>query len=453
MNNFVKRLIAFSAGPIIGAGISFITIPLTTYFISPEEYGKASLFVLFQMLFATIIYLGLDQSYTREYNESDNKKVLLQNALIIPLLLSLFLFLLIAIFHKNVSLLLFKSEIYTIPVLLFGIMIIFMVTERFILLSVRMEEKALEYSILNILVKFVTLIGTLVIVYFVRRDFLTVIYSATLGQIIGDMFLIIKYRDLLNFRHYKPDFSLKKNMLKFGLPILVAASITSLLNSLDRIFLRTYSDFYQLGIYTATLRIVATLNIVQNSFTSFWVPTAYRWHQSGKDIKYFKIVSDGILFVMSMLFMFIVTFKDFIVTLLSSEYIDAKFIVAFLCLQPIMYTVSETTCLGIVFSRKSYMNIWISLLSIIPNIVLNILLTPIYGAIGTAIATAVSYFVFFWGRTYFSRRTGLKFNVIKHLVVFCLVFVVCFINLTKNNEVLYWNILLTLFIGAVQYKT
>ncbi|MEH6867188.1 polysaccharide biosynthesis protein, partial [Priestia megaterium] len=69
------------------------------------------------------------------------------------------------------------------------------------------------------------------------------------------------------------------------------------------------------------------------------------------------------------LFVVILVFKDLIVYLLSPEYADARFLVAFLCLQPILYTVSETTCLGIVFSRKSYLGIWVGLIAIIPNII------------------------------------------------------------------------------------
>ncbi|NRG35224.1 oligosaccharide flippase family protein, partial [Bacillus circulans] len=67
MKQFLSKLVGFSFGPIIGALIAFITIPVTTYFISPEEYGKSGMFTLYLGLVLSLLYLGLDQSYTREY--------------------------------------------------------------------------------------------------------------------------------------------------------------------------------------------------------------------------------------------------------------------------------------------------------------------------------------------------------------------------------------------------
>lgn len=48
MGNIIKKIGAFSIGPIVGAFLGLITIPLITYFISPEEYGRASMFTLAQ---------------------------------------------------------------------------------------------------------------------------------------------------------------------------------------------------------------------------------------------------------------------------------------------------------------------------------------------------------------------------------------------------------------------
>ncbi|MCM3729097.1 oligosaccharide flippase family protein [Neobacillus cucumis] len=453
MNIFIKKLVGFSVGPVAGAFIGLITIPLTTYFIVPSEYGKASMFALFQMIFATLIYLGIDQSYTREYHSEKNKKNLFQNAIIIPLVFSLFILLLTILFSKHTSILLFDSPNYKFSSILFGLMIVFMVLERFILLSIRMEEKALEYSLLNIFVKLAVLVLTLFFIIFVRRDFLTIVYATTIGQVIGDLYLLFRYRKLFILKDFKLDTVLLKRMLSFGLPILISASLSNLLNSLDRLSLRAWSDFYQLGIFTATLRIVATLTIIQTSFTSFWVPTAYRWHEKGKSMDHYKIVSEGLLLVLSVLFFGILTFKGLIVTLLSSNYEDAKFVVGFLCLQPIMYTISETTCLGIVFSRKSYLNIWIGIISIIPNIILNIVLVPHFGAIGAAIATGISYICFFVGRTYFSGKCGMKFNVNRHYLVIFLLLIAAFINLIHSEIVVLLNIVMLILVVAVQFGT
>ncbi|RYL89313.1 polysaccharide biosynthesis protein [Sporolactobacillus sp. THM7-4] len=453
MKSFIRKLIGFSVGPVVGAFISFITIPLTTYFINPGEYGKASMFLLFQVIFGTFLFLGVDQAYTREYHSEKDKLNLFQNAIFIPMILALSTLLITLIFPEQLSKILFGRPNDIIPAVLFGVTVVFMVLERFILLSIRMREKALEYSLLNILVKFSVLVLTLYFVLFVRRDFLAVVYSAVFGQIIGDLYLVFRYRSLFHLRQFFLNKELLKSMIIFGLPLVVATSLSSLLNSMDRLFLRAWSNFYQIGIFTATLKIASALSIVQTSFTSFWVPTAYRWYAEKKDIRYFKLVSDGILLCMSLLSIGILIFKDLIVAILSAGYADARFIIGFLCLHPIIYTVSETTGLGIVFSRKSYLNIWVSLLALIPNVMINILLVPKYGAVGAAVASAISYLFFFAGRTYFSGKSGMKFPVRKHYSVLFLLLAAAFLNLLQINNMFLLNIVFLLIASGIQWTT
>ncbi|THE06097.1 hypothetical protein E1H99_13160, partial [Enterococcus hirae] len=63
--SIVKKFLGFSVGPLLSAVFSFITVPITTYLISPEEFGKASFFTVSITLALSIIYLGIDPvSYT-----------------------------------------------------------------------------------------------------------------------------------------------------------------------------------------------------------------------------------------------------------------------------------------------------------------------------------------------------------------------------------------------------
>ncbi|PAE96539.1 oligosaccharide flippase family protein [Shouchella clausii] len=453
MKSFLIKLLGFSIGPVIGALIAFITIPITTYFVNPDEYGKASMFMLAQTLVVTFIYLGLDQAYTREYHSQKDKMKLFQNVIFLPLLLATVVFIYIVTFRGKISSILFGSSEYVIPSVLFGLMIIFMILERFILLSIRMKEKAFEYSFFSILIKLTILLATLVFVIFIRTDFLAVVYSTIIGQIVGDLYLIIRYHKLLAFRNFALDTIILKRMLIFGFPLLISAGLTGILNAFDRISLRIWSDFTQIGIFTATLKIAAVLAIVQQSFTSFWVPTAYRWLEEHKDIKHFKVISDLTLLGMSLLMTLILTFKDVLVPLLSTEYSTAKFLIAFLCFQPILYTLSETTCLGIVYSRKSYLTLWVALMTIIPNITLNILLVPKFGAYGAAIATGVSYLFFFISRSYFSFKNGMEISIKKHLLVILLLYAGAFINMFDIENMFFYNLLLLMTVFIFQIGT
>lgn len=74
MKQLIVRLLQFSIGSIGAALLNLILIPVTTYFLSPEEYGKTSMFLLAQTLLIYVIYLGFDQAFTREFYEYKNNK-------------------------------------------------------------------------------------------------------------------------------------------------------------------------------------------------------------------------------------------------------------------------------------------------------------------------------------------------------------------------------------------
>lgn len=96
--------------------------------------------------------------------------------------------------------------------------------------------------------------------------------------------------------------------------------------------------------------------------------------------------------------------KDLFVLLLGEDYRGSAAMIPFLCLSPIMLTISDTTVIGITFSKKSYLQIIVSAVACAVNIAGNTLLVPIIGGVGAAISTGLSYIVFFAMRTILSNR-------------------------------------------------
>ncbi|BBN98005.1 lipopolysaccharide biosynthesis protein [Sporolactobacillus terrae] len=428
MKSFIKRLLAFSIGPFGAAFIGLMTIPVTTHFVSPEEYGKASMFLLALTMLATFQYLGIDQAYTREFHEVNDREALFLNALLLPLLFALFILAMIALNLSTTSQLLFGEPDHDAASLLLGVSLVLLCFERFLLLSLRMQEKALAYSLYTVFIKLIVLAATLVFVLFIRRDFLAVVYSAAVGQIFGDLLILFRLRAMFRLRHFRPNRALLHRMLVFGLPLVVAASASSLLNSAGQLSLRTWSSFYAVGMFAAALKVAAVLSVVQTAFTSFWVPTAYRWHAEGKSIAAFRMVSSGVLLFMSVLYFVVLLFKEPLMCLLSPDYLPAAGLIGLLCLQPVLYTLSETTTLGIVFSRKSYLNLWVSFLSLVPCLLINALAVPKLGTIGAGLATGVSYVLFFIARSWFSAKHWRSFPLYRHYAVIAVLFTAGVLN-------------------------
>ncbi len=427
MDKILKKIGAFSIGPIVGAVISFITVPLITYIISPEEYGKAGMFSLAQSTVSTIVYLGMDQAFVREFNlYRNNMRKLLSNAMIIPVALVLVVSILTVVFNKRVSFLLFDNYDEFLPVFSLALLLPFMIIQNFALLKIRMEEDGLRYSLYTILLKCLILALTIILLLSYEKSFRSVVYAASLAEVINGTILYFTVIRGLHLSVNELEKPIISRMLKFGLPLVPAFAIGWILTSMDKVMLRTLCTYEELGLYTAAFKIVSVLSVLQSCFTLYWTPVAYRWYEEKKNFEYFELVSRFICVAMTSICLMLLLAKNLVGLVLGDDFVEAIRIFPFLLIYPVLYTVSETTAVGIGFKRKTKYNIVTSALSGGTNIIFNMILIPIYGGTGAAIATGCSYIVFFWGRTIISMcvwhkmKLGIYFAIIGIIVVNCI---------------------------------
>ena len=147
----LDKFLKFSIGGWVSAIISFISTPIISSLILPEEYGKAAFILLAYNFGLQIILLGIDQSYVREYYKikAENRPLLFKKSLIIPLIFSIFVSSTLIIFYKPLSNYLIGRIDFNV-ILLLGLITIVATIERFTSLSIRMAQKAFEFSILKI---------------------------------------------------------------------------------------------------------------------------------------------------------------------------------------------------------------------------------------------------------------------------------------------------------------
>lgn len=422
----IRNVGAFTIGPVIGALFSFITVPIITHFINPSEYGKTSMFVLTQSILAMVIFLGFDQAFVREYHEHrDDHDKLLFNAMLIPILNTAFIEIIMFFFAKQISVLLFDTMNEVKCVYSLMILLPFLIVESFSFLKVRMQEKGFQYSLFLITQKTLILLLTIVLFKFYQKSFEAVIYGAVFAEIINAILLFLF---VLKPKFFSIDKAIIRKMFKFGFPLIFSSIIGLVLSSTDKIMLRSLCTYNDLGLYSSAFKIVSVLSIIQQCFTLVWTPIALRWFAEKKDNKSYLVVGDTVLNVMSVVCLCILLCKDFVVFLLGNSYSEAIYIIPFLLLYPVMYTVSEVTSLGISFSRKTGYNILISAISGGVNIFLNFLLIPVFGGKGAAIATGISYIIFFFTRTYISRALWWKFKMRKYLINFSILLINCILH-------------------------
>ena len=190
-----------------------------------------------------------------------------------------------------------------------------------------------------------------------------------------------------------------------------------------------------MGLYTAALKLVSVMNLIQTGFTIFWTPTAYeKYAKEPENKNFYRKAFLVVSFVMYVFGLLVIGFKDIIFLLFAKDYREASYIAPFLILMPIMYTISEITVVGINFKKKTYWHIVIAAISVLANFIGNTLLVPILGGKGAAISTGLSYIVFFAMRTAISKRLyEVKYDLSKIVMGNAVIVLVALVGTFKRS--------------------
>lgn len=413
----IKKFLDFSLGQILVFVLNLFTYPIITRIFLPEEMGKYSMSITMISLAQSICMIGMDQVFVRYFYEENEitRGGFFKKCIQIPCILSMGVGIICMVFYKNCSRYII-GEISRKFVLLFVIQILFTVLLNFFLLNIRMQQRARLYSNICILQKVVYVMCAIGIAALSKKaNYMILVYANTLGIVVAGM-VAQKKSGFLLFNNSTIKHKTKmKAALKYGMPFVFSASIFWLFHSVDKIMLKMFSGYYEVGIYTGAMAIVNIINVVQGAFTVYWTPVAFeRYSKYPEDRMFFSKVNGIVSFFMLGIAILVIFFKDIIVLFLGEPYEEAVFALPYLTFVPVMYTISETTVVGINFKEKSYFHILIAAISTICNVIGNWIMVPRYGARGAAIATGLSYMVFFAARTYFSLKCyKVQFKLLK----------------------------------------
>lgn len=402
----IKKFIQYASGNFLALILGFISSPIITRLILPEEMGKFSLFNTVTSLLFLFVMIGTDQAYVRFYNggNGEGKKCLLRKCVSISLIVAFGTSLGILCFYKPLSNYIIGEISFKVCILLI-INIITSVLQRFSLLELRMSMKAKTYSAMNVWHKLSYILMVFAVYIWLKNNSLVLMIATVASNLLCYLACVILERKVwFHLRKCTSVFKTRE-LIIYGFPFVFSNAINWIFEYMDRMSIRYFCDFTEIGIYSAASTIVSLLTSCQLAFTAFWVPIAYEKYENDPKcndffVKMNRVVSYGMIIIA----IGMVAGKDLIIFLLGDQYRNAMYIFPFLTFMPIMYTISETTVMGINFKKKTKAHIVVAGISAICNLAGNTVLVPMYGAKGAAISTGLSYVVFFAVRTIISLK-------------------------------------------------
>lgn len=188
-----------------------------------------------------------------------------------------------------------------------------------------------------------------------------------------------------------------------------------------------WSSFHELGIYTAAFDLTFPLVMLQNVFTTAWVPKMNQLmisdEEGTKDTLSKTFRNTAWILMLSALAL--VLSKHIIVLFLGPNFRAAANLFPWLLFIPFFYALSEISVAGIVKSKKSLWNIPISLICLATNVMGCYFLIPRFGAKGAAIAVSMSFALFFILTTSIAfKYYRFKIHYLELILLVCMLFFV-----------------------------
>ena len=400
VRKLAKDVGVYALGNIGSKLITFMMIPLYTYFINAADFGYYDLClnVIFLMVpFATLQLKdgsfrflmdgSTEEDYTKVISVSFN---LLFRSLLTFILIALVASFFIRIHYFGYSLLLLVS------------MSLFEIYGQ----VARGVKQTTVFVVSNIISAFSIGIFSVLFVVVLKMGLTGIFLANIVARIVAIVYIEIRLRLCIKyFKFSSRDSKLKKDLLAYSLPLLPGVICWWLTGSSDRFFIEHFLSLTDNGIYAVALRFVSFLQILATIFYQAWQETALQQYGSQDRNVFFSDVFNGYIHLLSIIFvLFAFGLKLNYSWLVAPEYQESKVYLYPLGIAALLFALSAFLDMGYQCARETAKTLPAIIAAAVANVVLNYLLVPLLGIWGVVITAIVSYSILLGIRIHDMRR-------------------------------------------------
>ena len=324
--NLLKTSVLNGVAVLIKTATMFILNKILAVYVGPSGYAAIGQFQNFIQMVTTFAGAAVNTAvvkYTAEYHEDENKqKVVWQTAVSVVSIFSFIFTCIVLIFHNQISLWIFKTEIYGSVLIWFAIFLIFFNLNALFLAILNGKKEILKLVIANILGSLFSLIitGFLAVKFGIYGALVSLSLYQSLNFIVT---LILVYKAAwfkISYFFGKIDRDILKKFAAFAVMALVSAICVPLSQMVIRTYLvHEYSATYA-GYWEAMIRLSAAyLMLVTTTLGVYYLPRLSELNAI-KEIKAEVYLGYKLIFPMAVLGGIVVyLLRDWVITLLFSK--------------------------------------------------------------------------------------------------------------------------------------
>ncbi len=384
-----KKTLIYSFGTAASVLAALFAAPIITNYITPEDFGNYEFTISIMFLVSTFGFLDIPNAMLRfmygvEKEDKEFQKNTIYSSLLIQFICTLGLFISIPIINHFMNIPFPKSG------LIYGICYS---TSLFYLNVARGQDKEINYTVGFSLYHSFYLISIIILVLFLRFTSPAILWAMSIGYCIQIIYLETKTKLITNFDVKYINKDVLKKILRFALPLAIAAFGNWILQHYTNIKLLNALGSYENGIYALALNVSRTIPTLSFGLIMAWQEVAY----SNKDRddeknQYFAKVIINIIIILILIYMLFVPTATLVVPYYLGNAYDGLLSILFLTTASLsidMLSLMLASIIGNSVNSKPIM-FSIAIGAIVYLIIINPLINS-FGLIGAGVANLIGF--------------------------------------------------------------
>lgn len=409
MNSYKKLVnnsVVFAIGRLGSQLISFLLVPVYTYYLSTAEYGTIDLVISTAQMLLPIVSLSIYESVLRFIMDNNKNSIkVIQNAFFVALIG----FILSLLFFPVITYLDLVGD-STVVMYLYVILFV-QILERLLGEYTRAIGKVKIFAINGIMITFLT--GTLNILFLmvfglgISGYFLAIIIS----NVISITFLIYCTDIIKNINlKYIDKYSIE-SLIRYSIPLIPNTLMWWLIVASSRYFIRYFIGIDANGLFAVASRIPSIITIITQVFMQAWQLSAIEEFENENKSDFYTNVFN-ILSVTLFIFtsLIIVILKVGFNILFSEEFFVAWTVAPFLLLGAVFSSFSGFLGTNYIAAKSTKGAFKTSVYGGGISFILNLILISNFGLIGAGLSSMISFFLM-WVLRIFDTNKYVKVKI------------------------------------------
>lgn len=390
-----KSAIVFTLAILVSRALSFITTPIFTRIMPPDQIGIVGLYTSSFAILSSITSLGLNSGgFMVGMKDYEDKRDQYISSILTLTTLSCLIVLIIFMVTPS-----FWVKLLGLPKGLILLMIVgCFVTPayEFWLMRQRYEYAYKKAAMITVFTSVVSTILAIVAVL-LTQDMPSHLGEVRLYASIGSTLLVYLIFWIVQFKLGKIFYNkvFWTASLALGLPLLGHSFASQILNVSDRILISKYIDNSSVGIYTTLYTVGSLALMFWGAINSSFVPYLFQSIESQSERSGVSKVSLQLLMLFSVITVFVSIMAPEVVKILApSEYLENIRIIPPIVAGVYLIALSNFYSNILVYCKKTLVIMFSTIVACIISVILNIILLPKMGFEIAAYNTLFSYIIF-----------------------------------------------------------